>query len=230
MRPPFVAFSPQHLGAVAAWLATTVALVAAGRRMGEHARGRAGRVLAVVLIAYYLVESVVRVAVLGMRVMDTLPFEMCSALFFIGAFGLWTGNLVALEVTWFWTMSGPIHALITPTPRAGFPDPNYFQYFLAHGLLVFTALYVAIALRRAPRRGGVWRAFAALIAYIPVVAVVDLVSGENYLYLRHKPPSPTLVDALGPWPFYVASGVAVALASFAIVNVPFVIARRVAAR
>ncbi|MGH7440918.1 MAG: TIGR02206 family membrane protein [Polyangiaceae bacterium] len=226
MRPPFVPFSTQHLHAVGVWLALTVVLIAAGRRLDERRRRVAARTLSVVLVVYYGVESVVRVGALGARMMDTLPFEMCSALFFVGAFGLWTGNLVALEVTWFWTLSGPIHALLTPTPRAGFPDPNFFQYFLAHGLLVFAALFVALVLRTAPRPGGVRRSFAALLVFVPVIGVVDLATGENYLYLRHKPPSPTLVDVLGPWPLYVGNGLIVALASFAVVNLPFVIARR----
>jgi hypothetical integral membrane protein (TIGR02206 family) len=222
---PFVPFSREHFGAVAVWLVLTVGLVAAGRRLDERGRVRAARALAVVLVVYYAIESIVRVSILGMRVWDTLPFEMCSALFFIGAFGLWTGSVVALEVVWFWTMSGPIHALITPTPRAGFPDLNYFQYFFAHGLLVFTALFVTIALRKPPGRGAVMRSFVALVAFIPIVAVVDLASGENYLYLRHKPPSPTLVDALGPWPFYVGAGTGVALASFLVVSIPWLITR-----
>jgi hypothetical integral membrane protein (TIGR02206 family) len=222
---PFVPFSREHFGAVAVWLVLTIGLVAFGRRLDERGRMRAARALAVVLVAYYAIESIVRVTILDMRVWDTLPFEMCSVLFFVGAFGLWTGSAVALEIVWFWTMSGPIHALITPTPRAGFPDLNYFQYFFAHGLLVFTALFVTVALRKPPRRGAVMRSFVALLAFIPIVAVVDLASGENYMYLRHKPPSPTLVDALGPWPFYVASGVGVALASFLVVSIPWLVTR-----
>jgi hypothetical integral membrane protein (TIGR02206 family) len=225
---PFVTLSLQHVLAVAMWAALTLVLTIRDRKRPERVRRRNAKALAGVLMAYYVVESIVRVTVLRMRVMDTLPFEMCSALFFIDAFALWTGNLIALEVMWYWTMAGPIHALITPTPRAGFPDLNYFQYFLAHGLLVFTAVYGTVALMPAPRKGGVWRSLVALVAFIVVVAGVDLVTGENYVYLRHKPPSPTLVDVLGPWPLYTLSGIGVALVSFSLWSIPWVIASRVA--
>ncbi len=224
--PPFVPLSPQHLVAVTAWATLTLVMTIHDRKRPENVRRRNAKALAAVLVVYYAIESIVRVTVLGMRVMDTLPFEMCSALFFIDAFALWTGNLIALEVMWYWTMAGPIHAFITPTPRAGYPNLNYFQYFAAHGLLIFSAVYGTIALMPAPRRGGVWRSLAALVAFIGIVAGVDLVTGENYVYLRHKPPSPTLVDALGPWPYYTLSGIGVALASFALWSVPWIIAGR----
>jgi len=226
---PFVPLSAQHLVAVASWAALTLGLTIRDRKRPESVRRRHAKVLAVVLVAYYVAESLVRVTALGMRVMDTLPFEMCSALFFIDAFALWTGRVFALEVMWYWTMAGPIHALITPTPRTGFPDPNYFQYFLAHGLLLFSAVYGVLALLPVVRPSGVWRALAALVVFVVVVSGVDLVTGENYVYLRHKPPSPTLLDALGPWPLYIATGMGVALASFAVWSVPWVVARRMRA-
>jgi len=226
MTPRFQAFSIEHAAPVALFCAATIALTLPGLRKAEPWRARSAKILAVVLVGYYAVETVLRMAVVGDGVMRTLPFEMCSALFFISAYGLWTGNQVALDVMWFWTMSGPIHALITPTPRAGYPHLLYFLYFVSHGLLLSTSLYGAIALRRSPRPGGVRRAFAALIAFIAIVAVIDIVTGQNYVYLRHKPPSPTLVDALGPWPLYTLSGIGVALISFLFWSVPWVIARK----
>jgi hypothetical integral membrane protein (TIGR02206 family) len=165
-----------------------------------------------------------------MRVMDILPFELCSALFFANAYGLWTGNRIALDMMWFWAMGAVLHAYITPTPRAGYPDLNYFQYFIAHGLLLFTAVFGTVGLGRRPGRGGVRRASGALLAFTALVAVVDLVTGENYLYLRHKPPSPTLADAFGPWPTYVVVGLAVATISFAVWAMPWIVVRRMASR
>jgi len=57
---------------------------------------------------------------------------------------------------------------------------------------------------------------------LPVfVGLVDAVTGADYMFLRSKPSSPTLLDALGPWPVYLLSAAVLGLALFAILNAPF---------
>jgi uncharacterized membrane protein YwaF len=49
-----------------------------------------------------------------------------------------------------------------------------------------------------------------------LVAGVDWTFDQNFMYLRRPPPSPTLIDSLGPWPNYLLSLEAVGIASFAV--------------
>jgi hypothetical integral membrane protein (TIGR02206 family) len=228
--PPFHPFTAPHFLAVGLVLIITAAAVRWGRRQSPERAAAGGRVIAWTLLGWYAIESVVRVGFLGVPFADLMPFEMCNALFFIGPIAYFTRDERAFEVVYFWTMVGTIHAMITPTPRGGFPDPNYFQYFIAHGLLILSAGYTALAMRRGTSRGAMWRAFLALQVFAVVVGGIDFVSGHNYFYLHQKPPSPTLLDALGPWPWYLLAGEAVALASFLVWSLPFAIPRWFAAR
>lgn len=230
MKPTFHPFGTHHLVADLVVFSAIAALVLAGRRRSEDERWALGRAFGAGLIVYYVAESLMRVFYLGLRWPITMPFELCSALFFIGAYGYLTRNRLAFECVYFWTMAGTIHAFITPTPRAGFPDIEFFQYFAAHGMLVASAMYSVFVLGQRPARGSVLRAFAALIAFELLVALIDGASGQNYLYLREKPPSPTLVDALGPWPTYIAMGTLVGLASFIVLDAPFFVRRTLEAR
>jgi uncharacterized membrane protein YwaF len=38
--------------------------------------------------------------------------------------------------------------------------------------------------------------------YTAAVGVVNWLIGSNYLFIAHKPPTASLMDALGPWPWY----------------------------
>ena len=212
--PPFQPFGLLHLVTVAIVLATIAAFVAYGRRASREGAARLGRALGVTLVVYYVIEGIVRVTMLGVAPVLLLPMELCSALFFIGAFALYTGNALALEVLFFWAFAGTVHALITPTPGEGFPSLEYVRYFVCHGLLVLVATYAVLALDLALSWKSALRALLALQLWELVVAVVDLALDQNFMYLRHPPPSPTLIDSLGPWPIYLVSLELVGTASF----------------
>jgi hypothetical integral membrane protein (TIGR02206 family) len=212
--PPFEPFGLLHLVTVAIVLAVIAAVVAWGRRISIDDARKLGRALGATLVVYYVVESVVRVTMLGVPPVLLLPMELCSALFFIGAYALYTGNALALEVLFFWAFAGTIHALITPTPGEGFPSLEYVRYFVCHGLLVLVATYAVLALDLALSWKSVLRALLALQLWELVVAAVDLALDQNFMYLRHPPPSPTLIDSLGPWPVYLVSLELVGTVSF----------------
>jgi uncharacterized membrane protein YwaF len=99
--PPFEPFGLLHLVTVAIVLAVIAAVVAWGRRISIDDARKLGRALGATLVVYYVVESVVRVTMLGVPPVLLLPMELCSALFFIGAYALYTGNALALEVLFF---------------------------------------------------------------------------------------------------------------------------------
>jgi hypothetical integral membrane protein (TIGR02206 family) len=213
---PFQPFGALHLVTVALIVSAIGGIVVWARRAGPEAARKGARALAVTLVAYYAVESVVRVAFMGVDPVLVLPFELCNALFFIGAYALWTDHRLAQEVVFFWTFGGTVHSLITPTPGEGFPSLEFVRYFAAHGLLVLVAVYVVLALEREMTFRSLLRAFVSVQLFEIGVGVIDWLTGLNFLYLRYPPPSPTLFDALGPWPYYLLSLEVVAFVSFAL--------------
>ena len=58
------------------------------------------------------------------------------------------------------------------------------------------------------RHGAVWRAFAMLLGFAAVVGALNAVAGTNYMYLAHKPKNASVLDAMGPWPWYLVGGAA----------------------
>ena len=71
------------------------------------------------------------------------------------------------------------------------------------------------------------RAFLVTLAWAALAALANLVLGTNFMYLRHKPASATLLDHFGPWPVYLLVAAGLAAALFWLLERPFV-ARRAA--
>src|SRR5436309_9554027 len=149
----------------------------------------------------------------------------CDVAVFIAAAALWTRNRLLVEVTYFWGLAGTIQALLTPDLPQHFPSYPYFQYYIAHGGVIAAALILVIGLRLQPRRLAMVQVAFITVAYAAVVGAVDAIAGANYMYLRAKPPSPTLLDVLGPWPWYILVAGLIGFALFAILDAPFRLAR-----
>ena len=78
------------------------------------------------------------------------------------------------------------------------------MFFIGHGLVVWCALYAIVAYGFWPRLRSVGIAIVATVVYAACVIPVNLALDTNFLYLCAKPAMPSLMDYLGPWPWYVA--------------------------
>jgi hypothetical integral membrane protein (TIGR02206 family) len=60
-------------------------------------------------------------------------------------------------------------------------------------------------------------------AYLLLMVVVNHWLGSNYLYIARKPDTPTLLDLLGPWPWYILGMEVVGAAIAGLLYLPFLI-------
>ncbi len=150
-----------------------------------------------------------------------LPLQLCDMGIFVAAGALWTRRQLLVETTYFWALAGTMQALLTPDLPQHFPTYPYFQYYIAHGGVVAAALMLVIGLRQRPRSLAFVRVAVLTVAYAAFVGLVDAVTGADYMFLRTKPGSPTLLDVLGPWPVYLLTATVVGVALLALLNTPF---------
>ena len=214
----------EHVGAVVVIAVATAVLVVLARR----GPGPWLKMLALVLVLdevswwVYLLAGGQPGSVLA----QSLPLQLCDVAIFITAAALWARAPLLVEVTYFWGLAGTLQALLTPDLPQHFPSYPYFQYYIAHGGVVASALLLVVGLRIHPRPGSLLRIAAVTLAYVALVGVVDAITGADYMYLRAKPPSATLLDVLGPWPWYLLGATAIGLVLFAVLDAPFRISRQ----
>ena len=154
-----------------------------------------------------------------------LPLQLCDVVAFVSAAALWFRRPLLVELTYFWGLGGTANGLITPDVTAHFPSYVFLQYFIAHGTIVAAALLLVVGLRIRPRRGAVARVLAFTVALAALDAFANLVTGGNYMYLRHTPDMPNLLDLLGGWPWYIVAAAGLAVAIFIVLDLPFSIGR-----
>src|SRR6266576_6063959 len=141
----------------------------------------------------------------------SLPVQLCDVGGFVAAAALIWRQLLLIEIAYFWGLGGTLQALLTPDLRDHFPSFPYLQFYATHDLVVLAALFLIVGLGLHPRPGSVRRIFLLTIAFTVAIALIDLVTGGNYMYLRRVPAGGSLLSLMGPWPWYIVVGAVVAL-------------------
>lgn len=218
--PGFVPFGPAHVAVLLLGAAAAVGLPVLVRR--RPALGPLVRGALILLLAVFTAGYVFALAHEGpLSVWDVVPLHLCDFLILVAAFALITLRPTACELLYFWGGTGTLLATLTPDLRHGWPDWRFVVYFGLHVTVVVSAAVVVFGLGCRPRPGAAGRAFLLTNGYAAVVGIVDLVWGMNFLYLREKPWTPTLLDWLGPWPVYILVVEALALGLFVLLAAPF---------
>ncbi len=153
---------------------------------------------------------------------DSLPFQLCSISLLLSIIMLLTQKPFLFEITYFLGIGGAMQAMLTPELAYDFPHYRYFHFFLAHIAIILASLYMIWFENCRPTIKSIWRAFAALNVIAIVVFFINKATGGNYMFLARKPINPSLIDFLGPYPWYIISLEIVALFMFFILYLPFI--------
>jgi hypothetical integral membrane protein (TIGR02206 family) len=225
---PFVRWGPGHIGAILLTVAVPLLLAAWARRdpSGRRARWCAAGFAAVLLI------QAIQLFVWGRRGRatiwtDLLPMHLCDWALLACVVACLARRQLAFELAYFWGLAGTLQGLITPDLEFGFPSAHFFSFFVGHGGIIASVLFLVAALGFRPRWSSVARAYAGLLIYAVLAAGVNSVAGTNFGYLRAKPDVPSLLDHLGPWPWYIASLAAIGIVNFTLLHLPWAVADRV---
>jgi len=157
----------------------------------------------------------------GVRFPNDLPLELCDVAQWVTVAAALTLNPVAFEIAYYAGIAGSGMAVLTPDLWLPLASYGSISFFLSHGITIATVLTLLWGRMAAPRTGSWWKTLAILNLYAAAIGIFDAVFKTNYMYLRQKPASASLLDYLGPWPIYLAGGELVALALFWLLWLPF---------
>ncbi|OBJ99610.1 hypothetical protein A5638_07605 [Mycolicibacterium fortuitum] len=226
----FSAYGLSHLVVLTLFALGAVLLVVVSRRQTEVQARLLSRVLAVLLIAAFLVALVYKF--IQPTIDTSVPLQLCDLAELAAAYALWSRRHWAFVLTYYWGLVLSSQALITPdigTPREGAPDfPHHLfvTFFTLHVLVVWAAIYLTWGRGMRPRWRDYRFAVIATLAWVAVTLAFNAITGANYGYLNRKPPTASVLDVLGPWPVYLAVEVAIVLIVWALMTWPWERMRR----
>ena len=208
--------SGEHIAALVVLAAGVGAAVWAPRRRCGPWVVLVARGLAVAIVVAYVTEYVANAVEGTWSVRSNLPLHLTDAVTVVAVVALWRPRPLLVEIVYFWALTASLQAVVTPDLGQPFPSIFYFTYFATHVGVVVAACLITFGLQLTPRPDAMWRVYMVTAAYAAFVGVADLITGANYMYLRHKPERSSLLDVMGPWPWYIVAGAAFGLIVFGV--------------
>lgn len=203
-----------HKAVLALTVAAVLALVFGGGAIRRLRDDRAIRYSAASLLAVIGGTAWVRNVAEGLIV---FPFHLCDVALVTMVWALIRPkDRLVSELTFFWSLAGSTQALLTPDLAHAFPSFRWISFFLLHLGLILSAIYLTVREHLILRPASVGRAWIATNAYAAVAGLLNWQVGANFGFLARKPPNPSLLDYLGPWPYYILACEGIALALFAL--------------
>jgi len=224
---PFVLFGPAHLTALGIVVLVNLSLLIVRRSSNQRLHTFIRYTLAGVLVLNRIALHAWLICYDQWSIQWNLPLHLCSIFVWLSAYMLITKNYAVFEFAYFLGIGGALQPLLTPdTGIYGFPHFYAIQFFISHGGIVTAGVYLAVVEGYRPHWSSIKKVFIWGNIYLLFVTIINLLINSNYLYTLHKPHSVTLLDFLGPWPWYLINAEIIALIIFLILYSPYLISDR----
>jgi len=153
----------------------------------------------------------------------TLPLQLCDLSLFLAIAVLLTKRQLLAELLYFWGVGGATQAILTSDigPYT-FPHFVFYQFFISHAVILLACIYMISVEGFRPSKRSVLKTFLITNLYALIIYPINILTKGNYLFLSRKPEGGSLLDLLGPWPWYILSLEAVALLLFTLLYLPFI--------
>jgi hypothetical integral membrane protein (TIGR02206 family) len=220
--PAFELFGPAHLTVLVIVGLLNAGLLLWGRRIPEPWRGRLRYILAAALLVNEAAWHIWNWATGQWNLQTMLPLHLCSVFVFVSAAALITKSYRLYEFVYFLGIIGAVQPLFTPDlGRYGYPHFRFFQTFISHGSIVTAAIYLTVVEGYRPTFQSLLRVLVWGNVYMAAVGVVNALLGSNYMFIARKPDTPSLIDVMPPWPWYVLVIELLAVALVTLLYLPF---------
>ncbi len=205
-------YSPGHILYLAVCVAT-IFLFIRFRKVIARKRDAVGRImLGIILFQQIFLMYGWYILVTDDLLRQALPLELCRISTILTIIFLLTKDTRFMDVIFYFSIYA-LCSLVYPKNIYHLLHVNGWSYMINHLMTVLIPIFGAIAYDWRPSWKAFRRAAISFTVYLPVVIVVNNLTGGNYFYLVDRP----FLNSLAPWLFDLIT-YAVTIAGFALVT------------
>jgi hypothetical integral membrane protein (TIGR02206 family) len=216
----FKPFTALHAVTAVTMLGTSIGFALIGRRFhGTAVETFIGAFWGGLILSRMTVEIIWYMTPGNFQMHESLPLQYCDLAPWIAAIALLTRRRWARTILYFWGFGLCSQAFITPIVEFGPAHTRFWWFWIGHTHIVGSAIYDVIARGYRPSWSDFRIALSVSLVYCLALAVFNAFTGFNYGFVGpSKPGNATIIDLLGPYPWRIATLIAVATALLALLT------------
>ena len=213
MEDKFILFSNEHLITVGIGFISCILLVFLG--FFTEKKATFAKIVAIAVLGVKIAELLFRYHYYGETVAELLPLHLCPIVIILSIFMMFFHSEVLFQPVYFWSI-GAFFAILMPDIRDGMSNFASQSFFITHFFILFSTAYAFVHFRFRPTKVGFLCSFLLLVTLAFIMYFVNNKLGTNFLYVNHPPVTKSLMDFMGPWPYYIFSlaGIDIAISFF----------------
>ena len=213
MEDKFILFSNEHLITVGIGFISCILLVFLG--FFTEKKATFAKIVAIAVLGVKIAELLFRHHYYGETVAELLPLHLCPIVIILSIFMMFFHSEVLFQPVYFWSI-GAFFAILMPDIRDGMSNFASQSFFITHFFILFSTAYAFVHFRFRPTKAGFLCSFLLLVTLAFIMYFVNNKLGTNFLYVNHPPVTKSLMDFMGPWPYYIfpLAGIDIAISFF----------------
>ena len=223
----FQVFGPSHIWGIILFLILVVGVPLISKKyLAEKNQHKIGCFIGLIVGANYFIWLALEILAGTFDIKIHLPFQLCRVANILIPLIMISKSDRVYQIVYFWGMSGVFQGLITPDITNNFPHFHFIRFWVGHNGMIIALVYATVVYGMRPQICSIKKAFVASNLFLLASVIVNLILDANYFWICGKPPMSSLLDYLGPWPWYILAVELVALVHFAVAYIPFYILDR----
>ncbi len=200
----FILFGTEHFIALGLGVFSSLIILILAYCMDKKNRVNFFRAITLLILGIKIAELLYRYYYNGESYIYLLPLHLCNLSLILAILTSFFKSSTFFQPLYFWG-AGAIFALITPELNNDFSDVLSISFFVTHFFIILSVIYTMLFFKFRPTKVGVVSSFILVNLIALGVFYINKKLGTNYLYVNRIPNTSTLLDVLGPWPYYIIS-------------------------
>ena len=173
-----------------------------GRKLKSYnQRVKFGFLIGLILLVRCIITHPYQVYIGKWVMASSLPLHLCGISAILSSLLLFRFNQFLYEFLILLGIPGALQSLLTPEFTLGMDNFFLIEYFISHGGIILSGLYLTFVLGNKPRIGSWKKVIIRFQVLLVATHFINILLSSNYIYTRIKP----LVEnplIIGEWPYY----------------------------